>query len=64
MFGVFHHHRRIRYRPPRREYDSGHGQVALFKSFVQTYLRPYSRPLLTCMLLVSINSCSVYLMAF
>jgi ABC-type multidrug transport system fused ATPase/permease subunit len=58
------HHRNIRFRPPRREKDRRVGSVRLYFRFQREYLWPYRRPIAVCALLLSLNACMPYVMAF
>ena len=59
------HHRNYLYRPPRRRKDeAGTGNLRLYLRFLRTYLGPHKWSMVFCMLLVGLNACSVYLMAY
>jgi len=60
------HHRNYPYRPPRkvREEADEKKRKTLFFRFFRAYLWPFKWSLAFCALLVSVNTCSVYLMAF
>lgn len=58
------HHRKIRYRPPRDTSGEKSGSGDLYLRFVKNYLGPWKWQLLLCAVLVSLNGCSVYLVAY
>ncbi len=58
-----HSLRDVPYRPPREEYDTA-GALGLAVEFFRAYLWPFRGKLALYIAVATINSCSVYLMAF
>jgi len=58
-----HPHRNVPYRPSRDAGDPK-GSVALVFRFAKRYVWPHKWPVLLCILLVSLNTCSVYLQSY
>lgn len=58
------HHRIYPHRPPRREKEERVGQESHFWRFFRRYVVPHKWVLILCFFLISINSCSTYLMSF
>ncbi|NOY79905.1 MAG: ABC transporter ATP-binding protein [Kiritimatiellaeota bacterium] len=58
------HHRNYAFRPPRKEKEKRAGRFSLLVRFFRTYLLPYKWALTLCAVIVSLNACSVYLMAY
>jgi len=58
------HHRNIKFRPPRKRKSVASDGFALYRRFFGTYMLPHRWRLLLCILLVSVNACSVYLISF
>jgi len=58
-------HHDIPYRPPLEQdrWRGGSGWPPVIR-FLRRYLKPHRRPILTCILLLSINACSGYLLAY
>ena len=56
-------HRVIPYRPP-REHFGDKGEVSLILEFVRTYVWPHKWSLLLCIVLVTLNACSAYLLGW
>ena len=57
-------HRKMTYRPPFEERGKARGSLRLYWRFVKEYLLPYRARLTLCIALLSLNACSVYLMAY
>ncbi len=58
------HHRIYPHRPPRREKEERVGQESHFWRFFRRYVVPHKWVLILCFFLISVNSCSTYLMSF
>ncbi|MEI8138778.1 MAG: ABC transporter ATP-binding protein [bacterium] len=58
------HHRNIRFRPPRREYESAAGHMDLYFRFVRDYVWPYRRILLAISIWWIVNAWTPFLMAW
>jgi ABC-type multidrug transport system fused ATPase/permease subunit len=58
------HHRNIRFRPPRRDYEPEAGHVALYFRFMREYVWPHRRVLLVIAIWWVINTCTPFLMAW
>ncbi len=58
------HHRNIRFRPPRREYESAAGNLDLYFRFLRDYVWPFRRILLLISLWWMINTGTPFLMAW
>ncbi|MCL1888123.1 MAG: ABC transporter ATP-binding protein/permease [Kiritimatiellaeota bacterium] len=56
-------HRAIPYRPP-REHAGDKGAASLILEFVRAYVWPYKWRLMLCILLVTVNACSAYLLGW
>ena len=56
-------YRQMPYRPPRIVHDS-RGSVGLILRFARTYIWPHRWPVLLCVLLMSLNTCAVYLQSY
>ncbi|NLF86967.1 MAG: hypothetical protein GX571_12790, partial [Lentisphaerae bacterium] len=56
-------YRQMPYRPPRIVYDS-RGGVGLIVRFARHYIWPHRWPVLLCVLLMSLNTCAVYLQSY
>jgi len=57
-------YRRMAFRPSRDEDRRAENGFALYRRFFARYLWPHRRPLSLCLLLVALNACSVYLLAY
>jgi len=59
------HHRNIPYRPEREGHaDATTTGLSVFLDFLRRYMAPRWRTILICILLVSVNSCSFFIMAY
>ena len=58
------HHRNYPFRPPREKRGKRAGGLRLLTRFFGTYMWPHKWAVLACALAVSVNACSVYLMAY
>ena len=58
------HHRNIRFRPPRRDYESAAGHMDLYFRFVRDYVWPYRRALLAISIWWVANTWTPFLMAW
>ncbi|MEI6788784.1 MAG: ABC transporter ATP-binding protein [bacterium] len=58
------HHRNMRFRPPRREYESPAGHIDLYFRFVRDYVWPFRRVLLALSLWWILNTLTPFLMAW
>lgn len=58
------HHRDYPFRPPREKKEKRTGGVNLLARFFGIYMWPHKWAVLVCALAVSVNACSVYLMAY
>jgi ABC-type multidrug transport system fused ATPase/permease subunit len=58
------HHRNIKFRPPRREYDSAAGHMDLYFRFVRDYVWPYRMILLAISIWWCVNTLTPFLMAW
>jgi ABC-type multidrug transport system fused ATPase/permease subunit len=58
------HHRNIRFRPPRRDYEPDAGHMALYFRFVREYVWPFRRVLLVLSIWWVINTWTPFLMAW
>jgi len=59
------HHRNYAFRPPYRERDREAGHFGLFLRFLRSYVAPFKKGLLICILLASFDYCgSFYLLAY
>ena len=58
------HHRNYPFRPPPRTEHAKVDVARLYWRFVRTYVWPRKWSVLACMLLVTLNACSTYLMSF
>jgi len=58
------HHRNIRFRPPRREYESPAGHMDLYFRFLRDYVWPYRRVLLVISIWWVVNAWTPFLMAW
>ena len=58
------HHRNIRFRPPRREYEPNAGHMDLYFRFLREYVWPYRRILLAISIWWVVNAWTPFLMAW
>lgn len=58
------HHRNIRFRPPRKEYDPIAGHMDLYFRFLRDYVWPYRRVLLAISIWWVVNAWTPFLMAW
>ena len=59
------HHRNYAFRPPYREKDREAGHFGLFSRFLRSYVAPFKKGLLICILLAAFDYCgSFYLLAY
>jgi len=59
------HHRNYAFRPPYREKDRKRGHVGLFFRFIRTYVAPFKKLLMLCILMAVLDYCgSFYLLAY
>ena len=57
-------YRDIPYRPPRRIYDEGKGELPLVLHFMRKYVWPHRWRVLLCIVLMSVNACSAYIQSY
>ena len=59
------HHRNYAFRPPYRRKERERGPVSLFFRFIRTYVAPFKKLLLVCVLMGVLDYCgSFYLLAY
>jgi subfamily B ATP-binding cassette protein MsbA len=58
------HHRHIRFRPPRRDYEPASGRLELYFRFLYEYVRPYRRLLTVIAIYWVVNAWTPFLMAW
>ena len=58
------HHRNIRFRPPRRDYESVAGRLALYLRFLREYVWPHRRLLLVISIWWVVNAWTPFVMAW
>ena len=58
------HHRHIRFRPPRRDYEPAAGRMALYFRFVNEYVWPHRKLLLAISIWWVVNAWTPYVMAW
>ena len=58
------HHRNIRFRPPRRDYEPAAGRMALYFRFLNDYVWPHRRILLVISIWWVVNAWTPFLMAW
>ena len=59
------HHRNYFFRPPYRDKDRQKGHLSLFFRFIRTYVAPFKKLLLICVLMGVLDYCgSFYLLAY